>query len=105
MDPTGEDDAWAPDFDRQEIEEEARRQRLQEIMKEPVTTRSFLSAFPKLLGVAAVSLILAIVLLSRSGPVSKAGAAYFFLAFAFLVFVVIRGAVRTARTGSPQKKP
>jgi len=103
VDPSFEDDTWAPETDRQEVDDEARRQWREDVKNEPVTIRSFLSALPMVLGTAAVSLFFGIVFLSRSGPVSKSDAVFFFALFGCLAFVVIRGAVRIARTGSPQK--
>jgi hypothetical protein len=105
MDPAWEDDKWASESDRNVADEIARRKWRRDVMKQPVTSRSFTSALLILLGTAGLSLFLGIESLSRRGPEPKIGAGFLFLWSAYVLFVFIRGAIRTIRTGSPPGKP
>jgi hypothetical protein len=107
VDPIWSDDTWAPENDRDDgpktMTKSAHREWQQKVLGEPADGRTFPSALPVVIAMAALSIFFGVECLLRKGVPSKVGAVFFLFVGSYLVFVLIRGAIRTVRTGSAQK--
>jgi hypothetical protein len=91
-----EDDSWA-----EEVDHDAPTRTAPENAPEPATTWSDLRPAVLVLGLlAAASLALGIVALQRSGLVGTIGAVFFLSSATCLLFIILRGVIRLARTGT-----
>ena len=92
-----EEDAWADETDHSPPRE---RRHLEEGPEPATSWRSFLPAALLLGGFAAISLALGGYYVGRSGISGAIGAIIFFAAAVGLIFMIARGSIRLARTGT-----